>query len=166
MVNLDSQKHGQVLTQVVSGGAQGIGAATVKLFQQAGANIVFGDWAAEKGKDLEQALMAFTSAEIGNVHFLSLDVRNYASQLALFDLAYTTYGHVDIAVSCAAIGEPGGWFEPEDLNLETVRNVRLLGLAEVLSLIAQGTCTIEECYRYQLDKHHLFLSTGFSIHEV
>lgn len=123
-----------MLTKILSGGAQGIGAATVKLFHQAGAYVIFGDWAAEKGQQLEQELRGAQSADTGNVHFLRLDVRDYASQLALFDLAHKTYGHVDVAVSCAAVGEPGGWFEPENLNLETVRNV-----SSVVRL-AQNSC--------------------------
>lgn len=57
------------------------------------------------------------------MHFQKLDVRDYSSQLALFDAAYDKHGRVDAAVSCAAVAEPGGWFEPEDLNLETVRKV-------------------------------------------
>lgn len=57
------------------------------------------------------------------MHFQKLDVRDYDSQLALFDAAYTKHGRVDAALSCAAVGEPGGWFEPEDLNLKTVRKV-------------------------------------------
>lgn len=52
-------------------------------------------------------------------------MRDYASQLALFDAAYKAHGRVDVAISCAAVTEPAGWFEPEDLNLETVRKVRV-----------------------------------------
>ncbi len=54
---------------------------------------------------------------------MKLDVRNYDSQLALFDLAFQAHGRVDVAISCAAVGEPGGWFEPENLNLESIRTV-------------------------------------------
>lgn len=59
----------------------------------------------------------------GEVCFKQVDVRDHTSQLALFDLAKEKFGQVDVAVSCAAVGEPGGWFEPQDLNIETVRKV-------------------------------------------
>lgn len=58
------------------------------------------------------------------MYFRQVDVRNHESQLALFDAAYKAHGRVDAAISCAAVTEAPGWFEPEDLNLETVRKVR------------------------------------------
>lgn len=57
------------------------------------------------------------------MHFQKLDVRDYDSQLALFDTPFKDHGHVDVAVSCAAVQERGGWFEPEDLDLASVRLV-------------------------------------------
>ena len=109
--------------------------------------------------------MAAQSAGYGNVHFFHLDVRDYASQLALFDLAHEKYGHVDVAVSCAAVGEPGGWFEPENLNLETVRNVSLSPSGAILLLTTAGTCTAEECHRYQFDEHPFILPHCVGIHD-
>lgn len=111
-------------TVVLTGGAQGIGAATVQHFRDAGANVIFGDWAAKLGKQVEDNLNDTRTAGQGQVYFQQVDVRDYASQLALFDLAKEKHGRVDVAVSCAAIGEPGGWFEPHDLNMESVRKVR------------------------------------------
>lgn len=104
------------------GGAQGIGGATVALLNSLGAHVFFGDWDDSKGRKLEQDLNSGASSG-GSVYFQKLDVRDYNSQLSLFDAAYNKHGKVDIAVSCAAVGEPDGWFEPEDLNLETVRKV-------------------------------------------
>ena len=56
----------------------------------------------------------------GSVHFQKLDVRNYSEQLQLFKTPYEERGHVDIAISCAAIVEPNGWFGPDQLTLEAV----------------------------------------------
>lgn len=50
-------------------------------------------------------------------------MRDYSSQLALFDVPFQAHGRVDVAVSCAAVKEPNGWFEPQDLDLETVKKV-------------------------------------------
>ncbi|KAK3320000.1 hypothetical protein B0T19DRAFT_276736 [Cercophora scortea] len=107
---------------VLTGGAQGIGAATVTLFHELGSHVFFGDWSQEHGHKLEQELQVKGSINGGSVRFHQLDVRNYQAQLALFDAAHAQHGHIDAAISCAAVGEPGGWFEPQDLNLETVRN--------------------------------------------
>lgn len=81
----------------------------------------FGDWDDAKGKEAEQELQSQDTG--GSVHYQKLDVRDYNSQLALFDVPFKAHGHVDVAVSCAAVKEPAGWFEPEDLDLESVKKV-------------------------------------------
>ncbi|CAK7232381.1 hypothetical protein SBRCBS47491_008250 [Sporothrix bragantina] len=108
---------GQVV--VMTGGAQGIGAATVQKAVEAGAHVFFGDWADEKGREVEAALKA--SQAKGTANFQKVDVSNYASQLALFDAAHQAHGRVDIAISCAAVGEPAGYFEPASLDLQSIR---------------------------------------------
>lgn len=74
-----------------------------------------------RGKQVEQELQAKNTG--GSAHYQKLDVRDYNSQLTLFDTPFKAHGHIDVAVSCAAIKEPGGWFEPADLDLETVKKV-------------------------------------------
>ncbi|KAG5751164.1 hypothetical protein H9Q69_014269 [Fusarium xylarioides] len=87
---------------VMTGGAQGIGAATVALLYERGAHVYFGDLDDVKG------------------HGMKLDVRNYNEQLQLFKTPYEERGHIDIAISCAAVIEPNGWFGPDQLTLEAV----------------------------------------------
>ncbi|KAH8887028.1 putative oxidoreductase,short chain dehydrogenase [Thozetella sp. PMI_491] len=106
---------------VLTGGGQGIGAALVGLLHGLGAHVFFGDWDKGKGQHVERTMGLQKSPNGGSVHFVPLDVRDYQSQLALFEGAYQKHGRVDVAISCAAVTEPGGWFEPEDLNLKTVR---------------------------------------------
>lgn len=105
------------------GGAQGIGAATVELLYDIGAHVFFGDWDEKKGRQLEQDLKSRTSKNGGSVSFRQVDVRVHDMQLALFDDAHKAHNRVDVAIQCAGLIEPAGWFEPEDLNLETVRKV-------------------------------------------
>ncbi|PKS08038.1 hypothetical protein jhhlp_006650 [Lomentospora prolificans] len=114
---------------VMTGGSQGIGGATVALLHSLGSHVYFGDWDDTKGRKVEQDLSSATSSG-GSVYFQKLDVRDYNAQVALFDEAYNRHGKVDVAISCAAIGEPGGWFEPEDLNLESVRRTDTEGEKE------------------------------------
>jgi NAD(P)-dependent dehydrogenase (short-subunit alcohol dehydrogenase family) len=110
---------------VLTGGAQGVGAATVQMAYDAGAHVFFGDWADNKGRAVEEAVKASkgSSNSPGSVTFQKVDVREYASQLALFDAAFAAHGRVDVAISCAAVAEPPGYFEPENLDLESVRQV-------------------------------------------
>lgn len=105
------------------GGAQGIGAAAVELLYDIGAHVFFGDWDEKKGRQLEQDLKSRTSKNGGSVAFRQVDVRNHDMQLALFDDAHNAHNRVDVAIQCAGLIEPKGWFEPEDLNLKTVRKV-------------------------------------------
>ncbi len=112
-----------------SGGAQGIGAATVTLLHSLGAHVVFGDWSDAHGRALESSLQSTPSSSsstsvspAGTAIFTPLDVRSYQSQLSLFDNALQKHGRIDAAISCAAVKEPSGFFEPQDLNLTTVRD--------------------------------------------
>ncbi|KAF3765624.1 NAD(P)-binding protein [Cryphonectria parasitica EP155] len=102
---------------VLTGGAQGVGAATVALYHGLGAHVYFGDWDESKGKEVEQELQSKSTG--GSAHFQKLDVRDYASQLSLFDVPFKKHGTIDVAVSCAAVREPRGWFE--GLDLESVK---------------------------------------------
>lgn len=113
------------MANLFTGGAQGIGAAAVALYHSFGAHVYFGDWDDAKGNKVAEELQSKNTG--GSVNFQKLDVRDYSSQLALFDTPLKDHGRVDVAISCAAVKEPGGWFEPENLNLESVRHVSLLG---------------------------------------
>lgn len=116
--NLKKTNHGHF----TSGGAQGVGAAAVNLYHSFGAHVYFGDWDDVRGRQVEQRLKSKSSTG-GTVHFQKLDVRDYQSQLRLFDVPFKEHGRIDVAVSCAAVKEDGGWFEPESLDLETVKKV-------------------------------------------
>jgi len=121
--NLDQVKK---LKLAILGGAQGIGAAVVTEFYLAGANVFFGDWNEVQGFILQQELQSQCIGSGNSLQFRKVDVRDYNSQLGIFDAAYEKHGKIDIAVSCAAIGEPDGWFDANQLDLQTVRKVRKL----------------------------------------
>ncbi|KAK4184372.1 hypothetical protein QBC35DRAFT_441555 [Podospora australis] len=115
----DDKLRGKVV--VLTGGAQGIGAATVELLYTKGAHVFFGDWDEQKGQQVTKRLQSQSTKNGGSVSFRRVDVRNHDMQLALFDDAKNAHGCIDIAIQCVGVAEPAGWFEPEDLNLESVR---------------------------------------------
>ncbi|KIH87784.1 oxidoreductase, short chain dehydrogenase [Sporothrix brasiliensis 5110] len=126
---------------VLTGGAQGVGAATVQLVYEAGAHVFFGDWADDKGRSLAASVQKdVKSVGSGSVTFQKVDVREYASQLALFDAAYKAHGRVDVAVSCAAVSEPAGFFEPENLDLESVKQVSTTITTPLANIGMASTC--------------------------
>jgi NAD(P)-dependent dehydrogenase (short-subunit alcohol dehydrogenase family) len=112
----------------LSGGAQGIGASTVTQLYTSGAHVFFGDWDEKKGSKLAEELRGSTSTSGGSVTYLKVNIREYQSLLSLFDAAYNTHGRVDLAICCAAVTERPGYWEPELLNLETVREVSMNAL--------------------------------------
>ncbi|KAK3986074.1 hypothetical protein QBC44DRAFT_248925 [Cladorrhinum sp. PSN332] len=108
---------------VLTGGAQGIGAATVTLLYNKGAHVYYGDWDATKGQALLTSLTTSGSSASGggSISFRQVDVRSHDQQLALFDDALSVHKNIDIAIQCVGVAEPPGWFEPQDLNLTSVR---------------------------------------------
>ena len=99
----------------------------MQLAVQAGAHVYFGDLAAEKGKEVEKSAQEATKGRGGSAHFLCINVTNYSDLLHLFETAYKAHGHIDYAIANAAVAEPSGFFDPDILNLETVKQVSCLG---------------------------------------
>lgn len=108
------------------GGANGIGASLVQHCLESGANVCFGDLDNIAGEGLlRKCQHEFQPQETGQPSraiFLTTDVTNYQSVLALFDLAFNTYKRIDHVVSAAGIVEIGNWFD-FGLTLESIREV-------------------------------------------
>lgn len=92
---------------VLSGGATGIGAATVQDLFSRGAIVVFGD----VNSAAAEAVVKSTSPE--RVHYVKTDVRSYEQVRNLFQFALTRYGRVDHAIANAGVLEHPGWFDPQ-----------------------------------------------------
>ena len=82
---------------VVTGGASGIGLATVKRFAEAGAKVVIAD--ITESSDLAK--------EIGGL-FIKTDVTQEDQVKALMDKTAETYGRIDIVINNAGGGEGSG----------------------------------------------------------
>ena len=82
---------------VITGGASGIGKASVKLFVEEGARVVFGDIQDERGQALAN--------ELGeNALFLHCNVRKESDIKALIDLAVNKFKRLDIMFNNAGFG--------------------------------------------------------------
>jgi len=87
---------------VITGGAAGIGAATVRMFVDEGANVVIGDMNEAAGHALVDEL-----ADVGQgdrVRFQLVDVSNEAAVAELMSVADSTFGGLDIVFNNAGIG--------------------------------------------------------------
>ena len=98
------------------GGANGIGAATVRLLYDHGVSIVFGDQDGDEGEK--------TSAQYDRerVLFVQMDVTQYEDVVKLFRLALDKHGHIDHAISVAGVTEQGNAFDPA-LTIDSVAQV-------------------------------------------
>jgi NAD(P)-dependent dehydrogenase (short-subunit alcohol dehydrogenase family) len=83
---------------VLTGGASGIGEATVRAFVAAGAFVTFGDIAVEQGESLASELGA------DKVAFVSCDVLAWDQQLQLFKTALEKAPSKSIDIVCANAG--------------------------------------------------------------
>ncbi|GAB2319605.1 SDR family oxidoreductase [Alkalibacterium sp. s-m-22] len=91
---------------VITGGASGIGLATVEAFLDKGAKVVLSDYNAEDGQKHADRL-----SEKGDVMFVKADVSNESEVKALIDKTVESYGSVDVLFNNAGIGAQGATHE-------------------------------------------------------
>lgn len=98
---------------IISGGAQGMGAATARLFASEGAKVVLGDILDDKGRALAE--------EIGEAAlFQRLDVRSEEDWQAIVKAAVDRFGKLDILINNAAVVH---FTAAEDLRKEDAERV-------------------------------------------
>lgn len=94
VVNLENQ------AAVITGGSRGIGAATVKLFAEAGARVIFSYRTAARQA---QELVRECRWRGGNAAAIRADVSRMSDARRLVDAAVTRFGRLDILVANAGI---------------------------------------------------------------
>ena len=120
---------------IVTGGASGLGAATVRALSAHGAKVVIADRARETGEALAKELGA-------GVSFVDTDVTSEAAMKQAVERAIDAFGALHIAIGCAGIGTSsrvvgkGGPF-PLELFALTV-NVNLIGMFNMIRLCASA----------------------------
>jgi cyclopentanol dehydrogenase len=87
---------------LISGGAQGQGAAEARAFANEGATVVFGDILDAEG----QAVAAEIQAGGGDAHYRHLDVTSEADWQGAVDFATERFGRLDILINNAAVFIP------------------------------------------------------------
>ena len=116
---------------LVSGGASGLGEATVRRLHDAGAQVVIADVNPEKGEAL--------ASELG-IEFVQCDVREEDQVQAAVDKAAEAEGGLRIAVSCAGTGIPvkvASSKGPHPLDaFKVIIDINLIGTFNVMRLSA------------------------------
>lgn len=101
---------------IVTGGASGIGLATVQAFVNKGAKVVIADFNEESGKAVEKEL----TDKGANVTFVFVDAGDEQSVINLVNETVNTYGQLDIMVNNAGIGSLA---ETHELTYEDYQKV-------------------------------------------
>jgi NAD(P)-dependent dehydrogenase (short-subunit alcohol dehydrogenase family) len=86
-------------TAIVTGGASGIGAAYVRAFAAAGANVVIADVQDDPGADLSESLNETGSRTV----FVHTDVSSEQDSVAMAARALDTFGTIDALINNAAL---------------------------------------------------------------
>jgi NAD(P)-dependent dehydrogenase (short-subunit alcohol dehydrogenase family) len=119
------------VSAIVTGGASGLGAATVRRLAEAGAHVVIADLQDEKGDAL--------ASEVGGA-FHHVDVRNDEEVGAAVRIAAEAWP-LRVLVNCAGIGPPARTLNrdgtPHDMNhFRTVIEINLIGTFNAIRLAA------------------------------
>lgn len=128
-------------TALITGASRGIGAATARVFAQAGANVVL---LARSVSQIEEL-----AREIGpHARAIACDVSDFGSVAAAVEQAQTAFGSVDILINNAGViepishlaeADPADWAKAIEINLTGVFN----GMRAVLpAMRAAGKGTI------------------------
>lgn len=107
---------------IVTGGAQGIGAAVAREFVAEGAQVVLGDIQDEKGVELARELGGHEVCR-----YVRCDVSQADQVDAMFSAAVSTWGRIDSVVSNAGIGHNATILEISEEDFDRVIAVNLKG---------------------------------------
>ena len=115
---------------VVTGGAQGIGAAIARGFAAEGARVVVADMAIDKAETLARGLGNGASAS-------RLDVRDLGSIEAMIDAVTREHGGIDILVNNAAVFDMGPFLDISEKSFDLQFSVNVKGLLFTLQAVAK-----------------------------
>ncbi|MBB3139627.1 3-hydroxyacyl-CoA dehydrogenase [Halomonas organivorans] len=123
-------------TFIVTGGASGLGEATVRELHGAGARVVIADLNAERGEALASELNENGSGE--RAAFQRTDVTREDDAQAAVDLAVSHFGGLQGLINCAGIGDPAkvlGRQGPQPLaTFSRVVQINLIGTFNMIRL--------------------------------
>ena len=123
---------------LITGGSRGIGAAAVKLFAQAGADVVFNY---VKAKDAALQVQQEAGKHGTRVEAFKADVGKHADNQKLVEHTIARLGRLDILVANAGV------WNPEDLPIEKILIHEENQLKKIQLMVASGKDIIEPLYQ-------------------
>lgn len=123
-------------TALVTGGASGLGRATVERFAGAGANVVI--------IDLNDTLGEQLAADLGDcARYVRADVTQETDVAAAIDVAKSDFGGLHVAVNCAGVGTPSKVIDRDGnrmplASFQKIININLIGTFNVAAQAAEA----------------------------
>lgn len=117
MINIDMTEK----VVIVTGGAQGIGAAMVRDFAEAGAKVVIADILSDKAIALAKEL----TDNDKEVLFKRTDVSNTADIIQMVNYTIENFGGIDILCNNAAVNIPGDVLELSEETWDKTMNINV-----------------------------------------
>lgn len=114
------------LTAVITGGTSGIGEATVRLFAENNANVVFVGTSSEKGSAVMQKLES--AGLVANVRFRQCNVSQEKDVQELAEFVKSEFGGCDILFNNAGIHLAGRLLETKPADFDRIISVDLRGV--------------------------------------
>lgn len=122
-------------TVLVTGGANGIGAAIVQAYARLNANIVIADLSSTSSS---ASTLIDSLSHPDRAIFVPVDITDWTSMVALFNTAVSKFGRVDIVVANAGIMETKPFFD-FDVDESTGDLSEERGAARVVDINLKGT---------------------------
>lgn len=109
---------------IVTGGARGIGAATVRAYAAEGASVVSIDVLDDEGRDVAEKA---TVEGPGSVRYLHCDVSSREQVDATFDTAVAELGGLDVLAAIAGVERGGPAEEVDEETFDFIFRINVLG---------------------------------------
>ncbi|KAL7643891.1 UNVERIFIED_CONTAM: hypothetical protein RMT77_005900 [Armadillidium vulgare] len=124
------------LSSIVTGGASGLGRATVERFVREGAKVVICDLPSSRGEELAKSLG-------DSARFSACDVSSEDNVKESLSFCESEFGKLDVLVNCAGIGIAKKTYNPKRKEIHplkdfvNVQNVNVIGTFNTIRLSAQ-----------------------------
>jgi len=137
---------------VVTGGASGIGKATVQALYAQGANVVLADINSQGLQQAEAALRQQNQDATGSLLSVPTDVTNEQQVQALMKTAVETFGRIDLVVCSAGVGNGGPIDDFTAAQMQLMLNINFMGTYNCVRAALP-------MMRQQHSGHYVFLSS-------
>jgi NAD(P)-dependent dehydrogenase (short-subunit alcohol dehydrogenase family) len=140
------------IVAVITGGASGIGLATARDLHTRGAHVVLADINIPGLLQAKERIHQHNPQAPGQIRTITTDVTNESQVWELMRQTSSTFGHIDLVVTCAGIGRGGAIDIFTASDMQTMMNINFMGTYHCVQAALPAM-------RQQRSGHFVFLSS-------